>query len=351
MSGLVLEAVVEHNGFRLSVSLDVALGETVAIVGPNGAGKSTLVRAVTGLTPITGGRVELAGQVVDEPASDTFVPPHERSIGAAFQDALLFPHLSVAANVGFRIRERRRRLTAADAWLERVGLSGFGDRRPSELSGGEARRVAIARALIDEPALVILDEPFAGLDAAATVGVRRMLVDQVGEVPGARLIVTHDPVDAQALADRVVVLEAGAVTQTGTPDDIRRRPATKYVADLVGLNLVHGIARDGRVQVDGTDLELAVANRTLSGGVTLTIEPHAVSLHGDQPAGSPRNTWTAEVGGMHQLGDVVRVQFDAPVPLVVDVTPGAVRDLGLAPGRSVWLAVKATSLDARARPD
>lgn len=343
-----LDAAFElaRDDFRLVLDLRIEPGETVALVGPNGAGKSTVVRVVTGLERVTSGRVELDGRVLDDATTGIFVEPHERRIGTAFQEPLLFPHLDVAGNVAFRLPDRRS-ASAAQAvttWLDRVGLSGFGERSVGQLSGGEARRVTIARALIGDPKLVVLDEPFAGLDVAVHAGVRRMLHEQMREYPAPRLLITHDAADAQALADRMFVLEGGRVTQRGTPDEIRQRPATRYVADLVGTNLLRGVARSGSVSIDG-GLELTVADRSASGDVMLTVAPHALALHRDRPAGSPRNSWRSTVGGVHAIGDVVRVQLDAPVEMVADVTPGAVDDLDLAPGREVWVAVKATSLD------
>lgn len=345
MTGLTSHLQLRRDDFLLDLELAIESGETVAIVGPNGAGKSSTVRALTGLAPLTAGRIELGGRVLDDPAASVFVEPHERSIGTAFQDSLLFPHLNVRRNVGFRISDRNRHDELADDWLTRVGLDGFGDRRVRDLSGGEARRVSIARALIGEPELIILDEPFAGLDVDARAGLRRMLAEQMRHHRSARLLITHDPAEAHTLADRVVVIEQGTATQQGTPEDIRRRPATSYVANLVGVNLLRGQAAQGRVAIDESVLEVAVADRSLTGPVLLTVAPHAVALHGSAPSGSPRNSWPTTVVDLHRLGDVVRVHVEQPVPLVIDVTPGAVEELDIVPGRELWVAIKATSFD------
>lgn len=343
-AGLWAELGVEVGDFRLAVQFDAKPGETVAVLGPNGAGKSTTVRALTGLEPLSSGRIELAGRVLDEPAIGVFVVPHERSIGTAFQDALLFPHLDVRANVGFGL-ERSQRDAAADALLARVGLAGFGPRTVDGLSGGEARRVAIARALAGDPDLVILDEPFAGLDVAARTGLRQLIAERRVDSGAPWLLITHDPTEARLLADRVVVLESGRVTQVGTPAEVQARPASRYVAELVGVNLFQGVAAAGRVSVGTTGIELTVVDQDLAGDVRLTVRPESVALHGDAPGGSPRNAWEARVGDVHRLGDLVRVHLDAPIPLVADVTPGAVSELGIAPGAAVWVAIKATSLD------
>lgn len=348
--GLCAQVGLNLDGFVVQVHVTAEPGETVAIVGPNGAGKSSTLRAIGGLEPLTSGRIKLADRVLDDPEAPTFVPADQRRIGTVFQDPLLFPHLRVVDNVGFGIGgTRRERRDGARRWLERVGLTGFEPRRVADLSGGEARRVAIARALASGPELVVLDEPFAGLDVTARAAVRRLLVDELqielAQVP--RLLVTHDPADAQTLADRVVVIEAGQVTQTGTPDDIRRHPATRYVADLVGLNLIRGVATAGRVAISGTDIELSTADRSVDGSVVVTAAPHAVALYRDPPSGSPRNSWPATVGELHHLGDITRVSLDTPVPLVAEVTPSAVADLAIVPGANLWVSIKATSLTTR----
>lgn len=345
--GLEAQISLTLDDFELSISFDAEPGETIAIVGPNGSGKSSTVRALAGLMPIEQGRIALAGAVLDEPATATFVAPHLRRIGIAFQDALLFPHLRVRDNVAFGLDgDRRTQRAEADRWLERVGLDGFGGRRVSELSGGESRRVAVARAMIAKPDLLILDEPFAGLDVGARQTLRRVLNEHLPNDQRVCLLITHDPADAHALADRIVALEDGRVSQIGTPGEVQSRPATKYLADLVGLNLLQGVAADGRVAMTG-GLELAITDRDLSGDVVLTVAPGAVALHRDRPSGSPRNTWQATVADVFARGDVVRVQLDAPVAIVADVTPSAVADLAIAPGQPVWVAVKATSLNHR----
>lgn len=342
-SGLHADFVLQRGSLRLEVDLDLAPGRVTAVVGPNGAGKTSLVRAITGLESIESGSIEIASRVVDAGPDGEFVEAHDRNIGAVFQDTLLFPHLNVRDNVTFGVGKH----SDAESWLSRVGLDGLGKRRPAELSGGQAKRVAIARALIRQPDLVVLDEPFAGVDAAARASLQRLLTELIGaDERAAWLLVTHDPTHVDALADEVVVLEQGRVTQRGTPDELRRFPATGFVAEFVGQNLLRGTARAGTVTID-QGLELAITDTSLSGAVAVTISPSAVAVHRTQPAGSPRNAWEATVGAVHPLGEYCRVAFNAPVPLVVDVTPAAVTDLDIAAGRSLWVAVKATSLECR----
>lgn len=228
-SGLDAHLVAgRENGFAVDVRLEVAPGHTAALLGPNGAGKSTVVSVLAGLMPLDAGQISLDGRALDDPARSLFVPPEERGIGVVFQDYVLFPHLTVSENVAFGLRSRKvPRHEAADRaaqWLERLGLAGMGDRKPRDLSGGQAQRVALARALIAEPLLLLLDEPLAALDATTRVELRRTLDDHLEHFAGPRLLITHDPTEAFLLADQVHVMEDGAVTQVGTADDIRLRP-------------------------------------------------------------------------------------------------------------------------------
>ena len=244
---LSAHVVVQRGGLSLDVALDVGDGEVLAVLGPNGAGKSTLLRVLAGLLPPDGGSVVLDGYETWD--GDRHVPAHRRALGMVFQDHLLFPHLSVTDNVAFGLRTRGARKadarTTAREWLVRVGLDGHGDRRPGQLSGGQAQRAALARALVGEPRVLLLDEPLSALDARTRLTVRAELRRHLADFAGSTVLVTHDPVDAMALADRVVVVEDGGVVQTGTPADVSRHPRTDYVARLVGLSLLPGTA-EGR---------------------------------------------------------------------------------------------------------
>jgi molybdate transport system ATP-binding protein len=343
-------ARVAIGAFTLEAELQVADGEMLAVLGPNAAGKTTLLRALAGLLPIDAGRVCVGGTVVDDPVARIFVPPERRSIGVVFQDYLLFAHMSARDNVAFGLREhgvgRRDARARADALIEAVGLTDRSAARPHELSGGQAQRVALARALATEPRLLLLDEPLAALDVQTRADTRRQMRDILGRFQGARVLVTHDPVDALALADRILILERGAVVQVGTPDEITTRPRSQYVADLVGVNLLRGRAtgEGNRVQVGG--LLLTTADRHV-GNVLVIIPPTAVVLHPHRPDGSARNAWPGTVVGVEHLGTRrrVRVQVSDGVTVVAEVTPGAVGDLGLVDGGPVWLAVKATELE------
>jgi molybdate transport system ATP-binding protein len=344
---LQVRAVVEREAFRLDVDLGVGAGEVVAVLGPNGAGKSTLLRAVCGLTPITSGEVRLGGRSVDDGGA-TFVPPVERRVGMVFQDYRLFPHLSVVDNVAFGVRRdglsKAQRREAAGRWLERLGIAELGARKPERISGGQGQRVALARALAGDPSVLLLDEPLAALDAGTRLDVRSELREHLHGFAGPTLLVTHDPLDALVLADRIVVLEDGRVTQEGLALEVARRPATDYVARLLGLNLLRGEAADGVVDLVGGGA-LHVAQDDLRGRVLVALRPSAVSLHGSRPEGSARNVWQGTVDGIEPIGDRVRVSVVGEPSVVVDVTPAAVLDLGLVRGTPVWLSAKATETE------
>ncbi|MFL6189357.1 MAG: ABC transporter ATP-binding protein [Actinomycetes bacterium] len=331
---------------ELEVQLAVVTGELVVLLGPNGAGKTTLLRALAGLVSLDRGRVVLDGAVLDDLATGEHVPTEQRPIGFVFQDYLLFPHLSALENVAFGLRARglskaeaRRR---AAGWLDRVGLAAHAGSRPRALSGGQAQRVALARALVSDPRLLLLDEPLAALDAATRTEVRRDLRRHLASFDGTRLLVTHDPLEALALADRLVVLEGGRVTQTGSPAQVSQRPRSRYVAELVGVNLYRGRADGATVRLaDGATL---VAAGDHHGEVFAAVHPHAVALHRRPPEGTPRNVWAGTADTLDVIGDRVRVRVTGPVPIVAEVTPAGAGELRLADGGPVWASVKATEV-------
>ncbi len=345
----VLDAhVVVHrpDGFDVDVEIRLEPGRTVALLGPNGAGKSTVVEVIAGHLGTEGGHVLLGERVLDD-GNAVFVPPERRRVGVVFQDYLLFDHLNVIDNVAFGLRvgrPARAARAAAAGWLAPLGLSGLEHRRPRELSGGQAQRVALARALAPEPEVLLLDEPLAALDVRTRNQMRTVLATHLETFEGPRLLITHEPMDAFLLADEIVVMEHGRVVQRGTPEDIRRRPATGYVAALAGTNLLGGSAHEGAVHIDDHGMQLTTAMRELSGRVLVTIAPAAVALYPSRPDGSPRNTWATVVDAVEGRGDVVRVQLGEPLPLMADITPGAAEALDIGPGREVWASVKATEV-------
>ncbi|WP_237565313.1 ABC transporter ATP-binding protein [Ornithinimicrobium cavernae] len=332
--------------FRLEVDLQVPAGQVVALLGPNGAGKTTVLHTLAGLLRLRSGRIMLGSRVLDDPAAATHVAPARREVGMVFQDYLLFPHLTVLDNVAFgpRARGARRRVARdeASAWLDRVGLREQAGSLPARLSGGQRQRVALARALATHPRLVLLDEPLAALDAATRLGVRSDLARHLREFGGSALLVTHDPIDAMVVADRIVVLEDGRVVQDGTPAEVARAPRTEYVARLVGLNLHRGRGSGETVTLDAGGV-LHVADQ-VEGAALVAFPPTSVTLHRRRPEGSARNVWAGQVTGLEQHAHTVRVQVAAPrhPPVLADVTPAAVAELDLAAGAAVWVSFKAT---------
>jgi molybdate transport system ATP-binding protein len=332
---------------ELALDLGAAPGEVLALLGPNGAGKTTLLRALAGLQPLDGGQIELDGAILDSPAHGVFVAAEERSVGFLFQDYLLFPHLSVLENVAFGLRSRRQSdaVPIARSWLARMGLEAYAAAKPALLSGGQAQRVALARALAPNPRLLLLDEPLAALDASTKVAIRRDLKEHLNQFDGISLLVTHDPVDAAALAGSVLVMEVGHVVQQGTLPEITARPRSRYVADLIGVNLWRGQARDGEVRVGEASIS---APDALDGEVFALVHPRSVALYAERPHGSPRNVWRGTATSLDSVGDRVRVRVEGPVTLVAEITNAALADLGLVGGEQVWVSFKASEVDVYA---
>ncbi|MGA5518284.1 ABC transporter ATP-binding protein [Streptomyces pseudogriseolus] len=341
--GLDARLVVERGSFRLDIALTAAPGDVVALLGPNGAGKTTALRALAGLAPLSDGHLRLDGTDLAR------TPPESRPVGVVFQDYLLFPHLTALDNVAFGPRCRgvgksEARARAA-AWLERMGLAGHTGAKPRRLSGGQAQRVALARALATDPRLLLLDEPLAALDARTRLEVRAQLRRHLADFEAVAVLVTHDPLDAMVLADRLVVVEHGRVVQEGAPADIARHPRTEYIAQLVGLNLYRGRADGHTVRLDaGPEVS---TTEDLAGPAFVAFPPGAVTLYQDRPTGSSaRNLWRCEVAGLESHGDQIRVELTGELPLAADLTAVAVAELGLHPGAPVWAAVKATQTHA-----
>jgi molybdate transport system ATP-binding protein len=302
---------------RVQAAFSARPGEVLAIIGPNGAGKSTLLHALAGLVAVEG-HARLRGTDL------LTVPVRERRVGLVFQGQLLFPHLSALDNVAFGPRSRGADRTSAEKvakdWLERFRIGDLAHRKPRELSGGQAQRVAIARALATDPEVLLLDEPFTGLDVSVQMALRIELGQHLRDFPGIALLVTHDAIDALTLADRVLVLDEGRVAQVGPPAQVAAEPRTPHVARLVGLNLVP----------DGDDL------------IAFTPDTVVVSLA--EPVGSSRLRWHGTIATLAPHGDAVRVLVHASPDLLADLTPAAATELGLVPGREVWLSAKATAV-------
>lgn len=337
-TGLHAAFDVRLGAFDLSMSIEAGPGETVAVIGPNGAGKSTLLRCLAGLQPIDRGRISLGDDVLDDSTTGVRRSPQARRTGVVFQQHLLFPSMSVLDNVAFGMRARgtgrddARR--AADALLARVGLADRGAARPHELSGGQSQRVALARALAVEPTMLLLDEPLAALDATTRAEIRRELRTHLDGLTGcSRVLVTHDPTDAFALASRVVVLEAGRVTQRGTLADVAARPQTGYLADLVGINLVPAVVDAGILRFGAG--AAAPWSGEPSGPVWIAAHPRAVRLGDGALVG---RGWTARVDGVDVERDRVLVRVGGPLPLTAELSLAAAVDAPR-PGDEVEVAI------------
>jgi molybdate transport system ATP-binding protein len=333
--------------FEECLDLEIADGEVVAILGPNGSGKSTLLRSLAGLQPLSAGRIVLDGRVLDDPAANVLVPPEQRACAVVFQEYLLFPHLTVLANIAFGLQSRgRSKVDAkhlATQWLDRMELGDKAQSKPHNLSGGQAQQVALARALATEPSLLLLDEPTAALDVSTRGSVRHQLRRYLGEFGGSCVLVTHDPLDAAAVADRLVIIEDGQMVQQGTLQGVTTRPRTTYVAELMGVNLLRGRASGTNLTLtDGTTLELG---NPADGHIFAVVAPRDIALYLKPPEGSPRNTWVTRVAEVHLMGDRVRVLLDAPIRIAAEITAVSLAELGLTEGTSVWASVKATQID------
>jgi molybdate transport system ATP-binding protein len=220
----------------------------------------------------------------------------------------------------------------------------YGDQRPRALSGGQAQRVALARALAVSPRLLLLDEPLAALDVGTRAEVRRDLRQHLDSFDGMRVLVTHDPVDAHALADRVAIVEAGRLVQSGTLTDLTAHPRSRYVADLVGVNLFTGTVHDGTLTTD-SGATIVVADAA-PGRAYAVVRPHSITITRAAPLHtSARNTWAGTIVDIDRLGDRARLRLDAALPLTAEVTVAALDDLDLRPGDQVHAAVKATEIE------
>jgi molybdate transport system ATP-binding protein len=357
MTGLPLDArvVVAYDGFSLDAAVAADAGEVVAVMGPSGAGKSTLLGAIAGLVRIREGHVRLGVRMLDaSPRPRVHVSPAKRGVVLLGQDARLFPHLSAHANVAFgllaRGTDRSSASHDADEWLWRVGLDGLGARRPAELSGGQQQRVAIARALATAPAAVLLDEPLTSLDTETAADIRATLREQLAATRTTAVVATHDAVDAVALADRLVVVENGRVTQAGPVRDTLAAPASRFVAAVSGLNRVVGRADDGvwrcgplALHAEGIADSAEVAAVFPPGAVELeaveaTTWTGALRLEASAPRGAAAGEWLARVGRLEQTPSGIRVRTAEP-DVAIDLAADRAAEVRLMPGAPVRLRI------------
>jgi molybdate transport system ATP-binding protein len=349
---LSVEATVRDRGFDVALGLEP--GHVVAVLGANGAGKSTLLALVAGLLRPDSGRITLDGRTLVDVERRTWTAPHQRGLVLLAQEALLFPHLTVAANVAFGPRSRglgaRVAAERATQWLTAVDAVDLADRRPSQLSGGQAQRVAIARALAADPALLLLDEPMAALDVAVAPALRILLRSVLRGTGRTALLVTHDILDALSLADRVVVMEDGRIVEDGPARSVLTRPRSAFAARIAGVNLIGGRAEQDGLRTRSGRYVAGLVDRgcDLGAAAVAVFRPNAVAVHLGPSTGSPRNAFAVTVTELEPRGDVIRVHAvdvaDASSTLLADVTAAAVADLDLLPGLDVRFVVKATEI-------
>jgi molybdate transport system ATP-binding protein len=320
-----------------TVELALELGEApLALVGPSGAGKTTVLRALAGLVRPDRGTIALGGDVWFDSERDLELPPEQRSVGLVFQDYALFPHMTVANNVGYGARKEVSSLLAT------FGIAQLAGERPAALSGGERQRVALARALARDPQVLLLDEPLAALDTHTRGQVRGDLRELLERLGLPTLLVTHDFQDAAALADRVGVMVDGKLVQTGTPDELVAAPATPFVADFTGGNLVPG---DARPTGDGlTEVVLADGTRVLStdpgdGRVGVVVYPWEITVARSAPLDSAQNHLQATITTLVPVANRMRIRVG---PLTAEITAASAERLALRPGDVVFASFKAS---------
>ncbi len=361
-AALSAHVVVQRPSLHVDITLDIQRATTVAIMGPNGAGKSTILDALAGLVAIDAGRIVVDGVVLDDADSRTFLPSHRRNVALVRQDSLLFPHLSVLDNVAFGPRARGMPAQpAADhamAWLQAFAIDEFANARPRTLSGGEAQRVSLARAMAADPTLLLLDEPLSALDVFGRIAVRRDLRELLngrGQCPGGAraqlttVLVSHDPADVFAMADWVLIVEGGRVVQQDTPAQIAANPRTRYVAGVLGVNLLNGTA-------NGPDIAVAAPNQPLlctaesshSGPVLITFMPDRVRLSLERPTDAASSLmWCAHISSVEPAPGSVRVSLSGPDGTTAELSTARLAELDLDVGRSVWATVEAGDLNVQ----
>lgn len=331
-------------------------GQTVAIIGANGAGKSTLLALLAGLLQPDEGRLTIGEDVLTDTVTGTQVPPHKRRVVLLGQRPLLFPHLDVQGNAEFGPRSSKQDApaTLARRALQAAGALDWATESSTALSGGQASRVALARALACHPRALLLDEPFAALDVASAPSARTAVSTAVRQTQCPTVLVTHDLLDVLALADRVVVLEAGHVVEAGSVADVLTAPRSSFAAELAGVNVMHGTLRaQGSLSLAGGAVVSGRQKADAPVGATAfaVFAPSSVAIFLAPPHGSPRNVWPADVASLADQGGTIRVHLTMPdgPRLSADLTAAAVAELGLRPGAEVWAVVKATEVAVYAK--
>ena len=334
--------ILNRDSLTLDVELQLQHGEVIAVLGPNGAGKTSLLHALLGWLELESGWIMVDGEVIDSPDTDSYVPPQHRPFGMVFQDGLLFPHMSVEKNILFGAGKDFNLKPLAESLQANELLAKF----PSELSAGERQRAAIARSLAARPKVLFLDEPFSALDIQGKRRGRSLLKEALAIGVSGCLMVTHDLVDAFTLADRVMIIEGGKLTQFDVPDRIRSRPGSEWIADLVGWNYYEGIG-EGSVVTLPHGTTIFTAQDDLDGPTSISINPASVSIFKSQPSGSPRNSWLSSIQNIEILDGRARVSLVGEIDICADITTVAANELRQSISSEVWVSVKATEVDTQ----
>ena len=334
--------ILNRDSLTLDVELQLQHGEVIAVLGPNGAGKTSLLHALLGWLELESGWIMVDGEVIDSPDTDSYVPPQHRPFGMVFQDGLLFPHMSVEKNILFGAGKDFNLKPLAESLQANELLAKF----PSELSAGERQRAAIARSLAARPKVLFLDEPFSALDIQGKRRGRSLLKEALAIGVSGCLMVTHDLVDAFTLADRVMIIEGGKLTQFDVPDRIRSRPGSEWIADLVGWTYYEGIG-EGSVVTLPHGTTIFTAQDDLDGPTSISINPASVSIFKSQPSGSPRNSWLSSIQNIEILDGRARVSLVGEIDICADITTAAANELRQSISSEVWVSVKATEVDTQ----
>lgn len=357
---LALELANDRAVPHIDLAFAVEGGHCLALTGPSGAGKTTVLRMIAGLRRPSSGRVTLGGRTLLDTESRIDLPPEQRRCGYVFQDEALFGHLNVWRNVAFGLHSAARgeRRSRALELLARFALEDLADARIAAISGGERQRVALARALASEPSALLLDEPLSALDVQSRAHAAGEIARIVEEFAIPAVLVTHDYFEAALLGSTIAVIDNGEIVQRGDAAELAATPASAFVADLTGANLLRGSAtarRDGLTSVlldDGGEL---LSTDDLTGPVAVSVQPWEVTLradgdgYGEAIANSARNALAGTITSLTPTGNRLRVALALPQPLVVDVTAEAAEQLGLRLGGWAVAQFKASATRLFAR--
>lgn len=347
MSEVRIEHVFKRFGGVTAVNdfnLTVKDGEFVSILGPSGCGKTTTLRMIAGFERATEGEIYIGDNCVSSSEKGTFAPPEKRDIGMVFQSYAVWPHMTVAENVGYPLKiqkvDKETRAKRVQEMLELVHLGEYGERYPHQLSGGQQQRVALARALVAQPGLLLLDEPLSNLDAKLRESMRFEILSIQKKLNITVVYVTHDQGEAMAMSDRVVVMSKGVVQQIGHPHEIYTNPANKMVADFIGLvNFIPGEAKGDRVFIKGTNVSFPNTSE-ITGEATIAVRPENISIseHGGQLEGT--------MVARFYLGDAVDYRVQCGENMIRVIVKGA--DVNAYPdGSKVYLDFDKTMVFGR----